>query len=305
MSLILAALQTAILPVFAALALGLGLGWRGVLTRADATSINKFVILAALPALLFGLVARAPLAQFDLKIVLIYLLSEVLMYGLGFVVAWRFFKRPVLEALLIGMACCFANHVFFVFPIAQVAIGPNAALPVAAVMAVDAVVLYGTTILLLDVVSAGSGSLVRIAKQIGSNPLILSLAAGVLVNFSGLQLHEGLIRYVDFVGAATAPSALFALGVMLSAVSLKRIEGAVAMAALFKILVHPLVYSAIVLLAGGSDPVWQNSVLLVAAGPCGAMPFVLALRYGIDPTVIMKAILLSTVTSVFTLAFLL
>jgi malonate transporter len=87
MSLVLAALQTAILPVFAALALGLALGWRGVLTRADATSINKFVILAALPALLFGLVARAPLADFDLKIVLIYLLSEVLMYGLGF--SWR------------------------------------------------------------------------------------------------------------------------------------------------------------------------------------------------------------------------
>jgi len=305
MNLILAALQTAILPVFAALALGLALGWRGVLTRADATAINKFVILAALPALLFGLVARAPLADFDVTIVLVYLLSEVLMYGLGFLITWRLFRRPVLEALLIGMACCFANHVFFVFPIAEAAIGPEAALPVAAVMAVDAVVLYGATILLLDVVSAGTGSLVRIGRQIGSNPLILSLAAGALVNLSGLSLHEGLIRYVDFVGAATAPAALFALGVMLSAVPLKRIEGAVATAAVLKVLVHPLVYFALAAFAGGSDPVWQASVLLVAAGPCGAMPFVLALRYGIEPTVIMKAILLSTVASVVTLAFLL
>lgn len=304
MSAILDALQTAILPVFAALALGYVLGWRGLLTREDATAINKFVILVALPALLFGLVARAPLAAFNLKVVLTYLLSEVLMYALGFVMAYRLFRRPALEALLIGMAGCFANHVFFVFPIAQTAIGEAAALPVAAVMAVDAVVLYGATILLLDVVSAGSGSLLKIAKQIGSNPLILSLAFGVIVNLSGLPLHAGLIRYIDFVGAATAPSALFSLGVMLSVVSLKRIEGAALSTAAMKILVHPLIFMGLAIFTGASDPIWRHSVLLVAAGPCGAMPFVLALRYHIDPTVIMKAILASTAASVVTLAFL-
>lgn len=304
MTAILNALQTAILPVFAALLLGYALGWRGILNRADATAINKFVILAALPALLFGLVARAPLDAFNVKVVLVYLLSESIIYGLGFLLAYRVFKRPVLEALLIGMACCFSNHVFFVFPIAQAVIGPEAALPVAAVMAVDAVVLYGATILLLDVVSAGSGSLVKIGKQIGSNPLILSLAAGLVVNLSGLPLHAGLVRYVDFIGAATAPTALFALGVMLSAVSLKRVEGAAATAIGLKLLVHPLLFAGLALMAGVSDPVWYGAVLLVAAGPCGAMPFVLALRYGIDPTLIMKAILISTAASVVTLAFL-
>ncbi len=301
---ILAALQTAILPVFAALALGYALGWKGVLTRADATSINKYVILATIPALLFGLVANAPLEVFNAKIVLIYLLSEVMIYGLGFLLAYRVFKRPPLEALLLGMACCFVNHVFFVFPIAETAIGPGAALPVAAVMAIDAVVLYGTTILLLDVVSAGSGSLVKIGKQIGSNPLILSLAAGLVVNLAGLELHPGLMRYVEFVGSATAPTALFALGVMLSAVSLKRVEGVVGMVIGLNLLVHPILFYGLVLVSGTADPVWRDSVLLTAAGPCGAMPFVLAIRYGIDPTLLMKAILVSTVLSVFTLSFL-
>lgn len=298
------ALQTAILPIFAALAFGYVLGWRGVMNRGDATAINKFVIIVTLPALLFGLVARAPLKDFDLDVVLLYLASEVFMYALGYFLAFVVFKRPALEALLLGMACCFANHVFFVFPIAQSVLGPQAALPVAAVTAVDSVILYGATILLLDVVSAGRGSFLKIARQIGANPLVLSLAAGCVVNLSGVPLHAGLERYIDFVGAATAPAALFALGVMLSAVSMSKLDGAALMPVGLKVVVHPLLFSGLIFVFGPSDPLWSHAVLLVAAGPCGAMPFVLAMRYGIDPTALMKAILFSTIATVGTLAVL-
>jgi len=301
---VLEALQSAILPVFAAMALGWLLGWRGVLDRADATAINKFVILVALPALLFGLVARAPLEEFNLFVMSLYLVSEVIVYALGFLVAHFVFKRPPLEALLLGMACCFANHVFFVYPIAQTVIGDAAALPVAALMAMDAVVLYGATILLLDVVSAGSGSLIKIGKQIGSNPLILSLAAGAAANLSGVPLHAGVDKYIDFVGAATAPAALFALGVMLSAVSLKRVEGVALSAIAIKIGLHPLLYLGLLSVTGMPDGVWSHATLMVAAGPCGAMPFVLAMRYHIETAPLMKAILLSTIASMFVLAVL-
>ena len=307
MTAILDALQTAILPVFAALVLGLALGWGKVLNRDDATSINKFVILAALPALLFGLVARAPLAMFNARVMLVYLASEIVLYGLGFLVAHKLFGRPRLESLLIGMAGCFANHVFFVYPIATTAIGPDAGLPVAAIMAADAVVLYGMTILLLDVVSAGSGSVVKIARQIGSNPLILSLGAGLVVNLAGLPLHEGLVRYVDFMGAATAPAALFALGVMLASVSLRQMPPVCWAPVGLKLVVHPLLFAALLAAAPAAqidEGVWSRAALMVAAGPCGAMPFVLALRYRIDPTILMKAILVSTAGSVLTLAFL-
>lgn len=301
------ALQIAILPVFAALVLGYVLGWRGVLNRDDATSINRFVILAALPALLFGLVARAPLANFDARVMTLYFVSEMVIYALGFAVARFVFVRPATEALLLGMAGCFANHVFFVFPIAVQVIGPEAALPVAAFMAMDAVVLYGATILLLDVTSAGSGSLIKIGRQISSNPLILSLAAGAVVNLTGFELHDGLGRYVDFVGAATAPAALFALGIMLSGVNLRRMDGAGFVPIGLKLIVHPILFVLLVEAFGArdsADTLWEHAGLLVAAGPCGAMPFVLALRYHIDPTSLMRAILISTTLSVLTLAVL-
>jgi predicted permease len=45
-------------------------------------------------------------------------------------------------------------------------------------------------------------------------------------------------------------------------------------------------------------------MVLIAAGPCGAMPFVVALRYGVATDRIAAAIIMSTVISTFTLAVL-
>ena len=49
---------------------------------------------------------------------------------------------------------------------------------------------------------------------------------------------------------------------------------------------------------------WDHLVLLVAAGPCGAMPFVIALQYGVRTEVIAKAILVSTILSLVSLSIL-
>ena len=64
---------------------------------------------------------------------------------------------------------------------------------------------------------------------------------------------------------------------------------------------HPLLFlafSALVTLA----PSREQAVVIVAAGPCGAMPFVIALQYGVRTDVIARAILLSTVFSLASLA---
>jgi predicted permease len=51
-----------------------------------------------------------------------------------------------------------------------------------------------------------------------------------------------------------------------------------------------------------SSPAEHSGRLLVAAGPCGAMPFVLALQYKINVTTIARAIGYSTLVSLITLA---
>ena len=70
-----------------------------------------------------------------------------------------------------------------------------------------------------------------------------------------------------------------------------------------KVIAHPLL--AWLLFSGAAtlaNPAWTSTALLVAAGPCGAMPFVLGLQYKINVTTIARAIGYSTVLSLFTLA---
>ena len=69
-----------------------------------------------------------------------------------------------------------------------------------------------------------------------------------------------------------------------------------------KIIVHPLVAWFLFTGIVEFEPVWRDPALLVAAGPCGAMPFVLAMQYKVRAESIGMAIIYSTVASLLTLS---
>ncbi len=67
-----------------------------------------------------------------------------------------------------------------------------------------------------------------------------------------------------------------------------------------KLVVMPLVAWALIYLAFPISPEWSNPAMLVAAGPTGAMPFVLALQYQVPVAAIARTILISTLGSLVT-----
>ena len=70
-----------------------------------------------------------------------------------------------------------------------------------------------------------------------------------------------------------------------------------------KIIIHPalvFVFTGMTTLTPG----WGDIALLAAAGPSGAMPFVIALEYGIRTETIAKVVLVSTLFSLLTLSVL-
>jgi predicted permease len=70
-----------------------------------------------------------------------------------------------------------------------------------------------------------------------------------------------------------------------------------------KVLVHPLLAWLLFSNAAAlANPAWTSTALLLAAGPCGAMPFVLALQYKVNVTTISRAVGYSTLLSLVTLA---
>jgi predicted permease len=139
--------------------------------------------------------------------------------------------------------------------------------------------------------------------MLARNPLVVALAMGAAVAGFGIPLHQGIVTFTRFVGNAAPPAALFALGVIMSAVPLHRFGGVSLVTALAKVAAMPLiVYSAMAWRGEVGD--WAEMMPLIAAGPCGAMPFVIALRYGVATDRIAAAIVMSTVASTVILAVL-
>jgi predicted permease len=268
-----------VLPVFAILGVGAVFAWRGVFDAAAAAVLNRFVFYVGVPTLLFSLLSRVDVAHFDGRLLAAYFGSEVLVYAMGAALARWVFRRGWREALLLGMTASFVNHVFFVLPMARVLYGEAASAPIAGIITVDSALIFSGHVIGLELAEHGLHSLRQVARKLLGHPLLLAIGTGLGVNLLGIPLHAGIMTFVGFAGAAAAPVALFALGVVLWSGGERRQDPAAGVIAALKVALHPLLAWALFGPLPALDPAWRGPALLVAAGPCGAMPFVLALQY--------------------------
>jgi predicted permease len=292
-----------VLPIFAVLGFGMLFARRGIFDTSAASVLNRFVFYIGAPALLFSLLMSAPLAEFEWQVLTLYFASEMAIYAAGTALARYAFRREWRESLLLGMTACFVNHVFFVLPMARVLYGDAASAPIAAIIVVDTVLIFALTIVALELSAPGGHSGRKVLALLLKHPMLQAIAAGLLVNLLGLALHDGINTFVHFVGAAASPIALFALGIILASTASRGLDKTALSIVGLKVIAHPLL--AWLLLSGAAtlaNPAWSSTALLVAAGPCGAMPFVLGLQYKIDVTTIARAIGYSTLISLLTLA---
>ncbi len=296
-------LQYAILPVFAFPLIGFILGRRGSFSREAAQGTNAYVVGIAVPCILFMFLGSADLGSIDWPVLIVYEISLLVLYGFGYLLCRHVFGLAPPEALIVGMAGAFPNHVFFVLPIALSLYGPSAGAPIAVMIAFDTLILFAGTVMVLEAMTGGAGPLQTLAS-IAKNRLILAIFGGLAFNLSGLEFHAGVEQFLKLAAASAAPASLFALGVILSGSDLSRVGGPAWAATIIKVGVHPLI--AIILLgtAVPVSPAWEGVAQMVFAAPCGAMAFVLGLKYGVPVENVAKAIILSTVLSLFVIPLL-
>ena len=304
----LSSLQDPILPIFMALLVGYGLRRINFFEVSNAQAINRFVFYVAMPALIFSLVSKVPLHQIDSPTISVYLLSEFAVYGGVALICTKYFKCSAAEAVLIGMAASFVNHLMFVLPIARNLYDFDAVEPIAAIVFVD-VIVFCLTVLFMDLLRAHESQHLGVFKpnrfilMLAKNPIVIATALGVFAGLFPSILPSGVHTYAQFLAAAAAPAALFALGVVLGDQPMRPIGGPAWLAISAKLLVHPALFLALSAMVDMKSN-WQTMAFLVAAGPCGAMPFVIALQYKIKSTVIAKAVLVSTILSLLSLSLL-
>lgn len=209
-------LANPILPVFAILALGYVLNRAGLFDVSVAQAINRFVFYVATPALIFSIIAEAPIERFELRPLGLYFGTQVVVYVGTALFMHRVLGRATGESLLLGMTTTFVNHVFFVLPIAERVYGAATAQLISGIVLVDAAFWFCGTVLVVDLMQAKRPSVKKVVGLLVKNPFLIAAALGVMTWSARPIIPEGVFTYATFAGGAAAPTALFVLGIILA-----------------------------------------------------------------------------------------
>ena len=299
-------------PIFGVILAGYLAGYWRILGSEATGALNAFVSYFALPVLFFGTLARTPVRT---------VLDPALMAGFGLVVvatfavgmiSTRLASRGGLAAMsLQGIASSWGNVGYMGVPLCLAAFGEAGLPPAMLAVIVTAIVsmVFGVMLIELEV-AAGQGpvkTFLRAAFNVARNPLPMSIALGVAVSAVGVPVPVPVPveKWIDLMGAAAAPCALFAIGLFLADKSIKSGLAEAGLATLIKLLLQPLLAAAILPFFVDLQSVPGKVALLMASLPTAANAFVLARQFDISVEQNTAAVLLSTTFSVVTVSALL
>src|SRR5882757_9073943 len=297
-------------PIFGVILAGYLAGRFRVLGGESTAALNAFVSTFALPVLFFGTLARTPVrAVFDPGLVLGFGIVVVATFLLGMLSTRLVARRGLAAMSLQGIAASWGNVGYMGVPLCLAAFGEAGLPPAMLAVIVTSIVsmVFGVMLIELEV-AAGHGPLktfLRAAFNVARNPLPMSIGLGIVVSAAGLLIPTPVEKWLDLMGAAAAPCALFAIGLFLSDESIKSGLAEAGLATLIKLLLQPLLAALILPFFIDFGSVAGRVALLMASLPTAANAFVLAKQFDISVEQNTASVLLSTAFSVVTVSALL
>jgi predicted permease len=135
------------------------------------------------------------------------------------------------------------------------------------------------------------------------NPLVISPLLGIIFSMAALPLPKAVSKYLDLMGAAVAPAALFALGLSLVGHKLIGNMDEVIWLATLKAVVNPILTFALVTNVFVMEPLWSQAAVILSATPAAVNTYVIAQQYNVHFKTVSSAIVMSTGMSVITIFF--
>ncbi|MEO0362437.1 MAG: AEC family transporter, partial [Pseudomonadota bacterium] len=241
-----AAVLSALLPIFALIALGLHLRRSGLIPEPHWASIERLCFWALFPALLLTTLARtAPptgeAARLALALVMMMLGMAALSLasrrvlvralGIGYAAYTTLFQAGVRWHGFVALAVVLNLH--GEAAVALVAIGLAALAPIGNASAVAILARYG------DRAGAAPASFGGVLRQIALNPVIWACAAGIGLNLAGIGLWPPVEAFLDLLGRAALGLGMLAIGAALSVRAALRPSGAALVGVALKLVAAP------------------------------------------------------------------
>ncbi|GEO85347.1 MULTISPECIES: AEC family transporter [Alphaproteobacteria] len=296
-----------VFPIFILILFGWGLVKTRILNADIGDGLGEFVFKVAVPVLLFRTISHADFhGASPFRLWIAYFSGVAVTWALGHFLATRFFGRDARVGVLAGVSSAFANNIFIGLPLVERTVGSDGIVAVSILLAVHLplMMVIGTVLMERAEHKVNGGEargLVNVLRQVGTNlvrnPLIIGLAAGLVVHVSGLEFPGVLASVVDQITAMAAPAALISLGMALNKYGINgNVRIAVVVTSL-KLLVMPAcVWLACRALGLSAD--WTAALVLTSSVPTGINAWLIANRFGVGHGLAASAISLSTAVGV-------
>jgi predicted permease len=286
-----------ILPIFVMMAIGF-LGDR--LLKFDLRTLTRTVFYIMSPATLFIKIAESELQAADmLHIGGLAALHLAIMFGLSLALFGG--KRFATDRRLLAFGSTMYNAGNYGLPLMLLAFGDEGLSVMAIVFIVNALTLQlgGVLLFITDKARVTDG-----LRRLLTIPLIYALPLALIVRGLGIELPPALAVPISRLDNAYVALSLLTLGVQLSRSAVNRGMGVVALVALMRQIVSPLVALGLVWLFGFEGVAAQ--VLIVMGGlPTAINTFVLASEFDQDAELASRMVFWTTLLSAVTISVLL
>ena len=298
------------LPFFGLILLGFCCGRIFVAPEQGLQWMHLFVVYVALPALFFNLIAVTPLDELaNVKFVAITTLATMIAYFTSFGLGLFASKGHVGEATIQGVGGAYSNVGYMGPGLTLAALGTQSAAPTALIFVCDSIFFFTVVPLLMGVAGAQKTRLrdtaFLVVKRIVTHPFNIATALGIAAGYAHWQPPVAIGKILTLLQNASAPVALFAMGVTVALRPLKRVSGEMPVLIAIKLVAHPLLVWALLSAAGDFGRIWTFTAVLMASLPPALNVFVMASQYQVYVERASGLILIGTICSVVTVTGLL
>ena len=282
------------------IAVGLLVGRLGIMDGTGRRQISELLLYVVTPAV----IVNAYFREFDASLLdgllwsfLLAVVSHAVMIPLASLIFLK--NRKEGRVRLERFCAIYSNCGFMALPLVQSLLGENGVFYASAYITVFNLLswTHGTALLSGDPKNVG-------VKRLLLNPIVISVAVGLLVFFCQIPLPQVLTRPVGFIADLNTPLAMITIGLSLSELNLvsaftdRRFYGVAAV----RLLLMPCAALVFLRFLPLAEAVLLTTLLEIGC-PTGATSVMWSTKYGLDAGYASKIVSVSTILSVITIPF--
>ena len=273
------------------------------LERTQLDAITKFTFYIAIPAFLFYQMSHADFSKHVTPALFAaFYLPVLLCYLLGGLVNYYFhpsLKKQASGSAVFALGASYSNTIIVGLPILLMVGGEQ-------VIAITFLIVTFHSAMLFTLTSAISAKNTQFdwasfSKQIFSNPVVVSILLGLIVNVSNWSLPKVFNESLLLIGKPAIPLALFILGGSLSFYQVKKELTFIAIASAIKLIILPFIVYFTAHYLFHLNAITTTVLVILSASPTGVNAYLIAKQQQKHQETVAGTVVVSTLMSVVTI----